>query len=246
MKFVFHVRARSPRRKGAVEHPDVVQGSFFLGSQVGDLGLAERRRGFGRQVLSEMGGRSVGVATMGDHGGRKILVGSQSLSAQVGEHGVGSPAAQDLRSGGVDASAQKCCGTARPKAFDGQQMGRNTGGVIDSVGSVTETIGDIGVGDVSPLTLVRHEVAIEGCIGRSPVTDKVARYPCHGARRTEERIVRCTLGDELVLDTVLLVSEESANADEAGGEIHVITEGINESGVVTRVLARRSSEVERF
>ena len=174
------------------------------------------------------------------------MVGSQSLSAQIGEHGVGSPAAQDLRGGRVDASAQKCCGTARPKAFDGQQMGRNTGGVIDSVGSVTETISDIGVGDVAPLTLVGHEVAIDGRIGGSPVTDKVARYPCHGARRTEERIVRCTLGDELVLDTVLLVSEESANADKAGGEMHVITEGINESGVVTRALARRSSEVERF
>ena len=244
MKFVFHVRARSPRRKGAVEHPDVVQGSFFLGSQVGELGLAERRRGFGGQVLSEMGDRSAGAATMGDHGGGKILVGSQSLSAQIGEHGVGSPAAQDLRSGGVDASAQKCCGTARPKAFDGQQMGRNTGGVIDSVGSVTETIGDIGVGDVAPLTLVRHEVAIEGCIGRSPVTDKVARNPCHGARRTEERIVRGTLGDELVLDAILLVSEESANAGEAGGKIHVITEGSNQSRVVARVLASRRAEVE--
>ena len=58
--------------------------------------------------------------------------------------------------------------------------------------------------------------------------------------------MRGTLGDELILDAVLLVSEESANADEAGGEIHVITEGINESGVVARALARRSSEVERF
>ena len=48
MKFVFHVWARSPGRKGAVEHPDVVQGSVFLGSQMGKLGLAERRRGFGR------------------------------------------------------------------------------------------------------------------------------------------------------------------------------------------------------
>ena len=165
------------------------------------------------------------------------MAGSQSLSAQVGEHGVGAPAAQYLRSGGVDASAQECCGTARPKAFDGQQMGRNTGGVIDPVGSVTETIGDMGAGDVAPLVLVSHAVAMCGCIGRGPITDKVARCPCHGARRTEERIVRCTLGDELVLDTVLLVSEESANADEAGGEIHVITEGVNESGVVARVLA---------
>ena len=188
VKFVFHVRTSSPRWKGFVDHTDVVQGSLFLGSQVGNLGLAESRRGFGRQVLSEMGDRSVGVATMGDHGGGEILVGSQSLTTQVGEHSVGSPAAQDLRSGGVDASAQECCGTARPKAFNGQQMGRNTCRVIDTVGSVTETIGDIGVGDVAPLTLVRHVVAIDGCIGRSPVTDKVARYPCHAAPdRGEDR-----------------------------------------------------------
>ena len=50
-------------------HTDVVQGSLFLGSQVGNLGLAERRRGFGGQVLSEMGDRSVSVAAMFDHGG---------------------------------------------------------------------------------------------------------------------------------------------------------------------------------
>ena len=69
VKFVFHVRTRSPRWKGAVDHTDVVQGSLFLGSQVGELGLVERRRGFGGQVLSEMGDRSVGVAAMLDHGG---------------------------------------------------------------------------------------------------------------------------------------------------------------------------------
>ena len=98
VKFVLHVWTRSPRWEDVLVNTNVVQGSRFLGSQVGDLGLAERRRGFGRQVLSEMGDRSVGVATMGDHGSGKILAGSQSLSAEVGEHGVGSPAAQDLRS----------------------------------------------------------------------------------------------------------------------------------------------------
>ena len=78
-----------------------------------------------------------------------------------------------------------------------------------------------------------------------PVTEKVARDPCQGASGTEKWIVRGTLSDELILDAIVLVSEKSANAHEARGEVHVITEGVNEVGVIASKLATGSAEGER-
>ena len=159
-------------------------------------------------MLLQVGSRAVRIRTMGDHGGGKVGVRSESLRPKVVEHGVRAPPSKDLGSSGVNASTQESGSSIWAEAFDGQEMGGHTSGILNGFSADTEAAGDQVVGDITPPSRGSKIVAVERSVRRSPIEEEMTNNPAQGPSRAEERIARGSLGDEFVLDTVLLFSKE--------------------------------------
>ena len=115
-------------------------------------------------------------------------------------------------------------------------MRGHTCGLLDGVSADAEATGDQVVGDITPPSRGSMIVTVERSVRRSPIEEEMANNPAQGPSRAEKRIARGALGNEFVLDTVLLVSKEDPHRLNSVEEVYVITKGIKETRIVARIV----------
>lgn len=91
------------------------------------------------------------------------------LHTEVAEHGVGSPAAEELDGVLVHPGAEEGSGPTRSEAAGGQVFGIDAGDVADGGGSVTEGVRDPRRVDVSSRLGAGRVIGADRSVGRSTV-----------------------------------------------------------------------------
>ncbi len=104
-----------------------------------------------------------GVGAMGEHLLSKGLGGS--LGAEIPEHGVRSPAAQQHDFVRVDVGTEEGCGPTRTEGAAGYQVGDDACVVLNSLCSKPEGFGDHARGYFVPLLGDRVAVVVDGGSG---------------------------------------------------------------------------------
>ena len=100
------------------------------------------------------------VGAMGEHLLSESLGGS--LGAEIPEHSVGSPPAQQHDLVCVDVGTEEGCGPTRTEGAAGYQVGDDACLVLNSLGSKPEGSGDHARGYLVPLLVDRVAVEVNG------------------------------------------------------------------------------------
>ena len=98
-----------------------------MGEDVGHAG----RGLFGEAVRLGMDSRGEGVVAMVEHALRKVAALDGGLNAEVAEHGVRFPAAEELDGVRIDAGAEEGGGPTWSERAGADQLGVDAGGVLD-------------------------------------------------------------------------------------------------------------------
>ena len=181
--------------------------------------LRRRRR---REVLGLPGSVVEDVAAVLEHVLRVVMGVDGGLNPEVPEHGVGSPAAQELDAIGVGFGAEEGCGPSRAQGFDSEEGGRDTGAGADAVGPDAQPAGDLTVQDVAPAVLSYMEVAEERRVRGCSMLAVVQADPCHGLDRAEHGIGVGFVPDLFAANRILLVSERKSDILHTEEVVHVI------------------------
>jgi hypothetical protein len=135
------------------------------------------------------------------------------LDAEVTEHRIRFPASEELDPGRVSVGAHQGCSTTRAEGAGAEQSPVYAGRPLEILGTVTETVGDVGAGDDAGF-LGGIVVGVEWSCGRSVVVPQVLSEPKECFRGAHDRVGVRTLGDLFATDAVLLVSEcQSSRSD---------------------------------
>ena len=169
-------------------------------SSYGGRGLA------GRPAVAE-GLRVEGVVTVVQHALGVVVGQGGGLDAEVAEHGVGFPTAEQLDGVRVNASAEEGSGAAGPEGAGADEVGVDAGCVFDGVRSVAEGIGHEARGDFVPLVVSRVEVSVKGRVSRCLIHQEVVDEVPQRLAGAPERVLCGFVADLLTTNAILLVSK---------------------------------------
>ena len=130
------------RRKGGYEGREK-KGRWLVEELVVGEELSDCWRGFLRKAVHLEGGWNEGVGAMVQHLLGVVVGYRGGLDAKIAKHGVGFPAAKELDSILVDASAKERGGPTRAKGAGREKVEGHAGLVLDRLGSVPQGVGDM-------------------------------------------------------------------------------------------------------
>ena len=120
-------------------------------------------------VTGGVGSRGEGVGTMFEHALGVMVECSGRGDAEVAEHGIGAPASEKFDGVGVNPGAEERGGASRAEAASRKQRGGDTGGRLDGMGRMAESVGDPTRGNVAEAAgLV---VGVDRCVSRGVVAE---------------------------------------------------------------------------
>ena len=129
------------------------------------------------------------------------------LDAEVAEHCITFPAAEETDGIGVDVGTEKGGGSTRTQGAGREEEGIDAGGVGESSSTVAEGVGDMLGLDGVPALVERIEVLVERSVGRSVGALEALGDPAEGFDWTEERVRVWSVAHLFPADSILLVSE---------------------------------------
>ncbi len=165
-----------------------------------------------------------GVVAMVEHALGVVAALSGGLDAQVSEHGVRFPSAEELDVVRVDVGAEEGSGPTRSERASAEKVGLDASGGLKGSGGVPQGVGDEGRFGVvpTPVERVGVVVTVNGCVVRSVVDAKVPGNACEGFDRADKRVVGSAVADEFAPDSVLLVSESQVRVCDAVDAVQII------------------------
>jgi len=172
-----------------------------------------------------------------------VRVVGEGLDAEVDEHGIGFPAAEQFDGVLVDVGAEQRGGAARAEAAGAEQGRINASDVAKIGGTGAKGGGHEVVADVVPGVVV--VIGVQRGLGRGAMEPLMGGDAGESADRAQERVGGRALCDLFAADAVLLVSEGQAGMGQAG-RFDVIQERVG-SGV-DRVISSEldvTTEAER-
>ena len=142
------------------------------------------------------------------------------LDAEVAEHRIGFPAAEELDPGRVNVGAHEGGSAAGTERAGAEQFPVDAGSPLETLGTVSEAVGDDGAGH-SAGSAGGIVVGVEWSRGGSTVVPEMLSEPEECFRGAHDRVGVCALGDLFAADAVLLVGESQSSRG-YGGLVHVI------------------------
>ena len=176
-------------------------------------GGAEGLRSLLRQRLAVggVGSGREGEVAVGEHALGEVVVVGVSSDAEVTEHGVRFPAAEEVDDVGVDVGAEEGSGSAGAEAASAEETRVDSSGDLQVGGCQAQGSGDVCRLDGARVVGTRP-VSVERSAGVVGVVEDVAADPCQGFARASDGVGRGGVADLFTAHGILLVGESEVGS----------------------------------